>query len=635
VALRWYLWTLYGACAILLLGSLLSPAAVEALRQSMLHPEFLLAVGLFVLLAYVGERTTLQVSGSIDQSLSTPVHIATILLFPPPFPVLITLLAVVVAQSQKAHKPLYKRAFNVCHPTLAVGLSGALLSLVAVPTAVLRPGHIVEALPLLGMLLALYYFFDVGLLLMVLVLLQRKPAWTVWQATYQPTVLPELAASAIGIVAAVAWTYDHVLLALLILPVIALRLAFRAIADAEARAGMLRRHASQLEAVLACGQRLQLQRAEDALLTDVAETARHVVGSRGAAGYLCAREEPVLRRRVVLGTAEAAALGPAELPCPASDDGLQPAEEGPQMLQVPLTSERAGVVGLLHLYDLPAALKESEQHVLGILASQAVIALENIRLLAHTQEARLEAEAAVRVRDAFLAAASHDLRTPLAALSGRIELVEMRLEDKRVVALDWLDEQVTSARRAARRMATTLEEITDAALLQMGQELAMRWDVVDVGEMVHATARTVAEAAGDPALIAIKVNAPHGLLVDGDRARLERVVQNIIGNAVKYSPRGSPVHVEVREQGQEMSIVVRDTGVGIPADELPRVFTRFYRASTAQGFSGTGLGLAGAKALVEQHGGRIMLDSHVGRGTTVSIFLPKTTVGEHAAMTTS
>jgi len=101
------------------------------------------------------------------------------------------------------------------------------------------------------------------------------------------------------------------------------------------------------------------------------------------------------------------------------------------------------------------------------------------------------------------------------------------------------------------------------------------------------------------------------------------VVQNVVGNAVKYSPDGAPVQVSVGGDAEWVSIIVRDHGVGVPADELPRLFARFYRASTSKGIAGTGIGLAGSRTIVEQHGGRIMLESAVGEGTTVTVLLPR------------
>jgi hypothetical protein len=118
--------------------------------------------------------------------------------------------------------PLYKRAFNVCHPVLTVALAGALVALRADPTSLLHPGRVLIALPYLALLVALYYVFDVGTMLGVLALLQSRPPWAVWWQTYRRTLLPELATSTIGIIGAVAWWFDPVLLALFVLPVVAL-----------------------------------------------------------------------------------------------------------------------------------------------------------------------------------------------------------------------------------------------------------------------------------------------------------------------------------------------------------------------------------------------------------------------------
>jgi signal transduction histidine kinase len=112
------------------------------------------------------------------------------------------------------------------------------------------------------------------------------------------------------------------------------------------------------------------------------------------------------------------------------------------------------------------------------------------------------------------------------------------------------------------------------------------------------------------------------VLVEGDRARLRRVVENLLGNAVKYSPDGTPVQIEVRATEEGAVLAVRDRGVGIADDELPHIFSRFYRASTARDVPGAGIGLASAKTIVEQHGGQISVASALGVGTTAVVVLP-------------
>jgi len=238
------------------------------------------------------------------------------------------------------------------------------------------------------------------------------------------------------------------------------------------------------------------------------------------------------------------------------------------------------------------------------LARRAALAVDNARLYK-------EVEDALRVRDDFLTAASHDLRTPLTSIKGRIELMQMRLDRGKELSDEFLRSQIGTLHKGAAHMLAVVDEITDVAHLQMGRQLALNRETFDVGELARAAAALVGN--GDKG----------GTLVEGDRVRLARVLQNVIGNAVKYSPAATVVNVEVRDGTDAVRIVVRDHGVGIPADELPRIFTRFYRASTARGIDGTGIGLAGAKAIVEQHGGHITLESVVGEGVTVTITLPR------------
>ena len=174
--------------------------------------------------------------------------------------------------------------------------------------------------------------------------------------------------------------------------------------------------------------------------------------------------------------------------------------------------------------------------------------------------------------------------------------------------------------RALTRLNAMVDEMRDVARLQVGQALELQREEVDVSALVHLVAAEYEGAAGRPC---VEVQAPaEAVLVCGDRARLERVLHNLIGNAVKYSPHGTPVDVAVQTQEQWAVVTVRDQGLGIPAEDLPHIFTRFFRASTARGVKGTGIGLAGSKAIIEQHHGQIMVESAVGQGTTVTICLP-------------
>jgi len=177
--------------------------------------------------------------------------------------------------------------------------------------------------------------------------------------------------------------------------------------------------------------------------------------------------------------------------------------------------------------------------------------------------------------------------------------------------------QVDEIDAATTRLRVAIDEIDDAAHLAVGRELALAREPVDLGELARAVAREFALQR------AVAVEAPDApLLVAGDRARLDRALQNLIGNAIKYSPPAAAVAVTVTRGVAAAVIAVRDRGVGIPAAELPHIFERYYRAATARGIAGSGLGLTGAKAIVERHGGTIVAESAESTGTTVTVTLP-------------
>jgi len=236
------------------------------------------------------------------------------------------------------------------------------------------------------------------------------------------------------------------------------------------------------------------------------------------------------------------------------------------------------------------------------------------------EEARVVAEAAVRVRTEILNATAHDLRSPVTTIIGHADLLRIRLGREAPPTPEWMLAQAAAIRAGALRINGMVEELLDVARLQTGQELELRLEPVDVGMLVQDVVRARTGAAD--AAAAVVVDAPAGLIVEGDRLRLERVVDNLLGNAVKYSTEGTPVTVTARLAADTVTVSVRDRGVGIPADELPHLFTPFFRASTSHGIAGIGIGLAGAKAIVEQHSSRIMVESVVGEGTTVVIALP-------------
>jgi signal transduction histidine kinase len=169
-------------------------------------------------------------------------------------------------------------------------------------------------------------------------------------------------------------------------------------------------------------------------------------------------------------------------------------------------------------------------------------------------------------------------------------------------------------------MRRLVDQIVDLARMQMGQELELDRRPTDLVAVAH---RVAAEHQAAAPRHAVRVEATDDVVGDWDAARLERAVDNLVGNAVKYSPEGGEVLVRVRPGGDGWAEVsVADSGVGIPAADLATVFDRFRRASNSRGFVGSGIGLASVRQIVHEHGGEVSVASTEGQGSTFTMRLP-------------
>jgi PAS domain S-box-containing protein len=255
--------------------------------------------------------------------------------------------------------------------------------------------------------------------------------------------------------------------------------------------------------------------------------------------------------------------------------------------------------------------------------------------LLHEREERAQMEAAVRIRDTFLTILSHELRTPLTSLLGNAQLMLRRSQRQGTLgARDQRSLQVIAEQAA--RLNEMIELQLDISRLHTGQLHIERapLDVVSLAQQVveeflpTVTRHTISYAGPDTPL-----------LVEGDRLRLIQVLQNLIQNAIKYSPAGGSVQLQVEPQVTTVRVSVSDEGVGIPQADVPRLFQRYYRASNVdeRQISGLGVGLYLVKELVLLHGGSIDVVSEEGRGSTFVITLPlfENQVAAQAANTTA
>jgi signal transduction histidine kinase len=257
----------------------------------------------------------------------------------------------------------------------------------------------------------------------------------------------------------------------------------------------------------------------------------------------------------------------------------------------------------------------------GRLDQQVMQQLNKVRLL----RARLEAanKELVRLNDeksAFLRMAAHDLRAPLSVIKGYVELV---MEDTEAAsdaeAMDYLDVVI----RRTQQMADLIDNLLDVEKIESGAVTLDR-KPVDVHSLVEEVGQglvPVAEQKGLTLQWQVPAACPQVL---ADRARLVQVFNNLVSNALKFTPAGGQVRIDVRERDAEIVVAISDTGPGISEEDQARLFQRFFRTQAArqQRIPGTGLGLSIVKVIIEQHGGQVYCHSRLGEGTTIGFALP-------------
>jgi two-component system phosphate regulon sensor histidine kinase PhoR len=240
------------------------------------------------------------------------------------------------------------------------------------------------------------------------------------------------------------------------------------------------------------------------------------------------------------------------------------------------------------------------------------VVLEDVTELRRLQQIRAE----------FIDNLSHELRTPLTTVSLLAETLAREATEQGDAIPERMRDRIAKIEVETGHIAQMVNELLDLSRIESGGAV-VHLDDVDLGTLAAATTdrlRLFAERQG----VRLGVEAPTPLpRVRGDEARLGQVLVNLLHNAVKFSPTGGDVTVRVRADDRDVITAVEDRGVGIPKALLGRVFERFYKADRARvRGGGTGLGLSIARHVVEQHGGRIWVESEEGRGSTFSFALP-------------
>ena len=260
---------------------------------------------------------------------------------------------------------------------------------------------------------------------------------------------------------------------------------------------------------------------------------------------------------------------------------------------------------------------EDDLAILETLAPQAGIAIENARLLGRLQEANAELMRLDRMKSDFIAIASHELRTPLGLILGHSTFLKEQLKDEHA-------EQMDVIMRSALRLKTIIEDMSAISHKEEGQSRVRRAPF-SMSRLVQDMTNRFQPAAAEKE-IELGFDVPQGdeLTVCGDRDKVDVVLAHLIRNAITFTDPGGQVGIKAEAYEGYIKVFVVDTGIGIPADQMEKIFDRFYQVEShlTRKHGGMGLGLSIAKAMVEMHNGQIWCESKEGTGSLFCFMLP-------------
>jgi PAS domain S-box-containing protein len=289
------------------------------------------------------------------------------------------------------------------------------------------------------------------------------------------------------------------------------------------------------------------------------------------------------------------------------------------LLILPLRTRREMIGALLIAANDPdRAMTDDKLPLAEVLAERAALAIENSKLYTEQVQARRKVEDLSRLKDEFLSIASHELRTPVTSIKGYTQLAKMLIKEN---DLETSEEYLDIALDQIDRMSRLILELLDVSRIETGR-LEIRREPIAWPHFVRDVVQRHHTAVSDRRF---HISLPDAVKrVTGDRDRLEQVLGNLLENAVKYSPDGSDVTVNVEDKGDTYVTAVCDRGIGIPVDELSQVFERFHRGRqvSSTNYGGLGLGLYITRQIIDRHGGSIWVESREGQGTAFYFSLP-------------
>jgi signal transduction histidine kinase len=290
------------------------------------------------------------------------------------------------------------------------------------------------------------------------------------------------------------------------------------------------------------------------------------------------------------------------------------------LLAVPLLLDQK-IMGALTIYRRQTGDFAPEiVNLLRTFATQSVLAIQNARLFREIEDKSKQIEAANRHKSEFLANMSHELRTPLNAIIGFSEVLQERLfGELNEKQAEYTDDILSSGRH----LLSLINEILDLSKVEAGR-MELELATFDLPLAIDNARTFVRERATRHGItLDVKIDERLGEFV-GDERKIKQVLLNLLSNAVKFTPEGGRIAIDARQSNGSVEISVSDTGIGIALEDQPRIFEEFRQVGGdyAHKVEGTGLGLTLAKKFVELHGGKIRVQSEVGKGSTFTFTLP-------------
>jgi signal transduction histidine kinase len=289
------------------------------------------------------------------------------------------------------------------------------------------------------------------------------------------------------------------------------------------------------------------------------------------------------------------------------------------LLALPLLREDHIIGGLIVLRKSPGAFPAAVVELLRTFATQSTLAIQNARLFREIEEKGQQLEIASKHKSQFLANMSHELRTPLNAILGYTELI---LDEIYGEVPESLRDVLERVQQSGRHLLDLINDVLDISKMEAGQ-LTLSLNEYSMAEMVHTVSTAVESLATEKGLalqVDLASDLPRG---KGDERRLAQVLLNLVGNAIKFTDAGE-VQIQVTATDGVFTVAVADTGPGIAEADQQTIFEEFQQAdsSSTRLKGGTGLGLAIVKRIVEMHGGRVWVESSLGKGSTFWFTLP-------------